>query len=168
MVDAGGFHPDLRVELLDGEIVNKMSPQGRPHVTAILCTEIALRSAFGSGVTIYNQSPFNADDISVPEPDLAVVSGGPRDYLVEHPSEALLLVEVSDSTLRDDLTRKARIYARSGVPEYWVVDLPNQALVVHRVPTGEVYMSIEVYSVDASVSPLNAPDASIPVSDLLP
>ena len=168
MVDAGGFHPDLRVELLDGEIVNKMSPQGEAHATAIQCVAFELHEAFGPSRLIRNQLPFNANDASVPEPDLAVVSGGRRDYRAAHPSEALLLVEVSESTLRDDLTRKARIYARSGVPEYWVVDLPNQALVVHRVPTGEVYMSIEVYSVDASVSPLNAPNASIPVSDLLP
>ena len=166
MVDAGGFGPEDRIELLDGEIW-EMTPQHSPHATAYALTGDALRLAFPDAYVRY-QLPFALDDVSEPEPDLAVVSGAVRDYTDRHPTEALLIVEVSDSSLRYDRTRKLAAYARNGVPEYWILDLQASCLEVYREPSGTSYASTSVLVAGDTVTPQHAPDAEIAVADLLP
>jgi Uma2 family endonuclease len=101
MIDAGIFAPGERVELLDGEIID-ISPQKSGHTTAVRLTEEALRAVFGAGFEVRTQMPLALDSYSEPEPDVAVVPGSPRDYRDAHPSSALLVVEVTDSTLAYD------------------------------------------------------------------
>lgn len=112
---------------------------------------------------------------SEPEPDIAVVRGTARDYEQAHPTTAVLVIEVSDTTLRVDCTTKAGIYARAGIEEYWVVDLNTRRLIVHRQPVpmrgrplGHYYASVVRYTEAETVTPLAAPDAVIAVADLLP
>jgi Uma2 family endonuclease len=86
------------------------------------------------------QLPLVAGEYSEPEPDIAVVPADePRD---RHPERALLVIEVADSTLRLDLIRKARIYAQTGVPVYWVIDVNRHVVHVHTDPTEEGYSSV--------------------------
>jgi Uma2 family endonuclease len=109
-----GYFQDRRVELIEGEII-EMPVLKPPHVMAMILTADVLGAAFGRGFHVRTQAPLNLGEASEPEPDLAVVPGGPRDY-PEHPTTALLVVEVSETTLAIDRGRKASLYARGTLP----------------------------------------------------
>ena len=167
MVDAGGFGPEDRVELLDGEIW-EMTPQGTLHAAVCGAVLEALRRAFGEAFHVRAQSPLALDDRSEPEPDAAVVAGVPFDYLEDHPASGLLVVEVSETSLPHDRGRKLAAYARNGIPEYWLVDLTARQLEVYRQPAGDRYASKQVLTRTDTVRPLHRPDAAIAVGELLP
>jgi len=147
-------------------------PQHTPHATATQLATEALRTAFGAAWMVRVRLPLALDDESEPEPDVAVVRGAPRDYLREHSSTAVLVVEVAHASLRADRTLKARLYARAGIGDYWIVNLVDRVLEVHRSPTGprprRVYTDIRRIDPSASIAPLAAPTARIVVADLLP
>jgi Uma2 family endonuclease len=170
MAETGILRPDEKVELLDGEIV-VMSPQRSRSATVLLVMTEALREAFGRQRTVRTQLPLAVSETSEPEPDIAVVQGTPDDYLEGHPTTALLVVEVSDTTLAKD-RRKARLYAEAKVPDYWIANLVDGVLEVHRDPKlgddGEWdYAEVNVVKPTASVRPLRAPKAKLKVSELL-
>ena len=160
---------DEPVELLDGLLLVK-EPQYSPHRTAVGLAAEALRVAFGTGWFVQVQSPIALDRRSEPEPDVAVISGALRDYTHAHPARPALIVEVALSGLRIARGRKARAYARAGLPDYWIVNLVDQVLEVHRQPdrVERRYASIETRQLDDVVTPLAVPDARIRVADLLP
>jgi Uma2 family endonuclease len=162
-----GFFDGQRVELIEGEIA-VMSPQTRAHVASAHLVGEALRSAIGPGFWIRYHAPLALSEVSEPEPDISVVPGGIRDYH-DHPTNALLAVEVSDSTLRHDLNRKARLYAAArGIPEYWVVNLIARQLVVMLDPKSDGYQTIATLSESDTVQPKFLPSKPIAVKDLLP
>ena len=167
MISAGLFSPGERVELIDGEIL-RMTPQGTAHFTAIRLAEEATRKAFGAGFEVRTQGPLALTPDSEPEPDLAVVPGTARDYSREHPGTALLLIEVSETTLGHDRQRKRDLYARAGVPDYWIVNLPERCVEVYRAPEQGAYRSSRHFTAEEQISPLAAPDSKIAVADLLP
>lgn len=167
--EAGVFPPGERLELIDGEIY-RMSPQKSLHTTGCELAEESLRGIFGTGYVVRGQKPLALGAASEPEPDVAVVRGRIRDFATQHPSTALLVVEVADSTAAFDTGRKAEMYARAGIPDYWVVVLPERALLVHRDPdpaSGQ-YRSITRHEETGTAAPLAAPGAIIRVADLLP
>jgi Uma2 family endonuclease len=167
--ELGVFGPEERLELLDGEIFRKIT-QNEPHVYVVRRADRLLGALFGPGTHVRVQAPIILNDQSEPEPDVAVVTGGERDYLARHPaaSDALLLVEVADTTLRYDRTRKGPAYARAGIREYWIVNLGNRQLEVYRDPSRSRYRTVLIYGADETVSPLAAPHATLRVADLLP
>ena len=167
LVECGALGPEDKVELLDGEIW-EMTPQGTRHVVARGAVRAALSRVFGEGFYLRDAEPFALDDRSEPEPDIAVVEGEPFDYLAGHPSKALLLVEVSESSLTFDRGRKLAAYARNAVPEYWILDLTANALEVYRQPHGETYADKQVLTRDDAVSPLAAPEARIDLREVIP
>lgn len=167
MIETGILGPEDRVELLQGEIV-EISPERSRHATAVDLSLGSLRRAFGPGFTIRVQHPLSLGDRSEPEPDLAVVSGSPRDYASRHPASAALAVEVADTSLEHDRTRKATIYAQSGILEYWIVNLVDQRLEVYHDPAPEGYRSVAEFERGGTLSPIAAPRATVAVSDLLP
>lgn len=172
LAESGILAPDERVELLEGEIVT-MTPQHGPHAASIGLAETALRQAFGSAHWIRIQLPLIVDPDSEPEPDLAVVLGSPRDYVNEHPRTALLVVEIADSTLGRDRAYKSPIYARAGIPEYWIVNLTERCLEVYRDPGGSPgqparYQVSQIVASTETISPLSTPHSSIAVAELLP
>ncbi|MET0516632.1 MAG: Uma2 family endonuclease [Nitrospiraceae bacterium] len=133
-----------------------------------------LARVFGDAYWIRIQMPVVLDPDSEPEPDLAVVSGAPADYVQEHPRTALLIVEVAESTIVLDRERKALLYARVGIPEYWIVNLPDRCLEVYREPVASAQpapryrVRLQLGPAD-SIAPLLAkPDFSLRVADLLP
>lgn len=173
-IELGVFLPGDPVELLGGELI-VAEPQGSEHFTTIGLVEDALRAVFGPGFTIRSQGPIALDDESEPEPDIAVVLGSRRDYSGEHPARPVLVVEVAESSLRLDRHRKAGLYARAGLDDYWIVNLVDAVLEIYRQPVAEpsaaygfAYASRIVLGPDASATPLAAPSASIPVRALLP
>lgn len=167
IVAAGGFAADARIELLDGEIID-MSPQKCSHATAVGLVEEALRLCIDGGCHIRSQKPLALDDRSEPEPDIAVVPGQLRDYAQAHPDSALLIVEVADSSLAYDQTSKAQAYARKAIPDYWIVNLRDRVLEVHREPSSAGYKERMLVVAGDRIAPRMTPDCLIPVDDLLP
>jgi len=164
-----GFFDDVRVELLDGEIW-RMPAQLTPHATSVRKATFIIRAAFGEGFIVEAQLPTTLNNGSEPEPDVLVVPGTPDDYIDHHPGpdDVRLLVEVSDKTLRKDRTRKALAYARAGIEDYWIVNLVDRQLEVHRGPAPDGYQTVAVYAPGQSLTPLHAPQSSVTVADLLP
>lgn len=173
LVELGMFIGE-RLELLDGLLVVR-EPQGSSHAAIVMHVGQVLTSAFGAGWHARLQAPLALDDDSEPEPDVAIVTGAARDYLTAHPSHAALIVEVADSSLRLDRRFKAELYARARLPEYWIVNLVDGVLEVHREPEpsadanfGARYSVVEVLRPPATATPLAVPAVTIPVADLLP
>jgi Uma2 family endonuclease len=173
MGDMGWFE-GRRAFLLDGVILEQ-GPMNTPHATGLSLVTDTLRVVFAAGWVVRGQSPLKVDEFNDPHPDVAVVSGNPRDYLAAHPTTAALVVEVSDTTLRDDLTDKAERYATAGISEYWVLDLNGRELFVLRNPAqlpvglgAAAYRTHLTLGPADTVSPLAAPAASVRVADLLP
>lgn len=170
MIDRGIFRPDDRLELIEGQLVVK-EPQDADHFTAVLLVADALRAAFGPGWLVRPQGPVALDDRSEPEPDVSVVQGLPRDYREGHPVRPVLVVEVSKTRLEFDRARKATLYARNGVEDYWIVNVLDRVLEVYREPSRggrEGYGSVRTLGPAESVTPLAAPEARVLVADLLP
>ncbi|MEJ0038629.1 MAG: Uma2 family endonuclease [Gammaproteobacteria bacterium] len=140
MAESGSFAPDARVELIDGVIID-MPPIGSPHAAIGSRLEALLGQAVAGRAIVRCQWPIHLGDDSEPQPDLALVL--PRDDFYEKrhptPTDTLLVVEVSATTLGDDLWQKMRLYARHGITEYWVVDVTNRRLHVFRQPDGAGY-----------------------------
>ena len=121
------------------------------------------------------QSPIALDRRSAPEPDVCVVRGSPRDYTAEHPTRPALIVEVALAGLRLARGRKAVVYARAGIADYWIVNLVDRVLEVYREPARPgpalrrwSYAAVETLSADATITPLARRAAVIRVDDLLP
>jgi len=172
--ECGIFDHDEPVELIGGDLIVS-EPKGTAHATAVGLVQDALRVAFGPGWTVRAQAPVALDEESEPEPDVAVVPGDPREYRDEHPSQAALLVEVSESSLVLDRWRKGSLYARAGVRDYWIVNLIDYVLEVYREPLHDVsgpfgwrYGTVETLTSDATVSPLAKPETHLRVAELLP
>ena len=174
LIDAGVFQPREPIELLGGLLV-VAEPQGDAHFTAIRLADDALRAIFGPGWEVRAQGPIALDAESEPEPDVAVVPGTARDYRAGHPTHAVLVVEVAESSLRRDREDKGSLYARAGIADYWIVNLVDRVLEVFRepgqdpaAPFGWRYQSVTTVGPEGTVSPLAAHGSLIPVADLLP
>ena len=168
MGEAGVFGPEERVELIRG-VIREMSPKGRRHSIAVgLATQIFDRRLEGRA-SVQVQDALTIEEIrSEPEPDVVVNSSpNPRDVRTEK-SKPLLVIEVSDSSLRFDRDQKARIYAKAGIADYWIVNLIDDVLEVCRDPVDGSYETHLVLQATDIVSPLSFPDLEIAVSDLLP
>ena len=170
-----GWFGRRKVFLVDGEILEVALPDPE-HDIALNETYEFLRAAFPiPGHHVRNQQGFNAWRDTDPGPDLAVVPGRNRDYLGGHPTEAVLIVEVADSSLAYDRRGKAHLYAAAGVPEYWVLDVIGRQLLVFRDPVADPtaerahrYASQQTLGEADAVCPQAAPAASVLVKDLLP
>ncbi len=174
LIEIGFLGPEDHIELIGGALI-VAEPKGTAHATAVGLVTEALRAAFGSGWIVRAQDAIAPDDESEPEPDVAVVPGTHRDYRHAHPERPALVVEVAESSLRFDRRRKGSLYARAGIADYWIVNLIDQALEVHRDPVparsarfGWRYASVQVLRAGDAATPLAAPHARIPVADLLP
>jgi Uma2 family endonuclease len=170
LIDDGYFQPDERAELIDGEIL-VMTPQKSRHSTGVRLAQRYLERTFGPAVEVRPQLPFAIEPDSEPEPDIVVVAGSIRDYVTKHPDKALLIVEVSDSTLPFDRRVKGPLYARAHVPEYWIVNLVENLVEVYREPietaTGWTYRLVQQRRAGETITPLHAAEA-VAVADLLP
>ena len=167
LVEQGFFHPEERIELVDG-VLYEMTPQSGYHSEGVSLVQYALHPLYMEGLYLRVQSPLALGLDSEPEPDIAVVPGRPGAYGPVHPTTAILIVEVADSSLIHDRKRKASLYARAGIPEYWILNLVRWCLEVYREPKDGVYTSRTVLREGDTVSPLSQPEAAILVASLLP
>ena len=175
LFETGFFPPDARLELIEGEVFEKIS-QNEPHAHAILLAQYRLLQIFASGYLVRIQIPLILGESSKPEPDVAVARGSLRDdENILRPTTVELVVEISDSTLVSDQTTKAALYARAQIAEYWIVNLVNSTLEVRCQPSpmaGELlgwgYRSTQILLSGESIAPLGAPSQNIGVDELLP
>ena len=136
---------------------------------------VTLEKAFSQGYFVRWQMPLDAEEISEPEPDVAVIAGDVRDYREAHPTTAVLIVEVADTSLTYDRTEKASLYAKTGILDYWILNLIDRRIEVRRnpgpdatQPFGFGYADVKAVSSTDSLAPLAVPQAIIAVADLLP
>jgi Uma2 family endonuclease len=172
MLDATGLWEHERLELIEGDLIDRMG-KNRPHVNVTILVMKWLVSVFGAlQVTQEALIDVSPDDnpTSEPEPDLAVLAQPCLVYDEANPgpSDVRLIVEISDMTLAFDLGIKARIYARAGIEECWVVDVVGRRIVVHREPRDGVYGDVASYQAGESIEPLSAPGRRFSVDDAFP
>lgn len=169
MGEAGVLPHDARIELIEGEIVD-MPPIGPPHAGTVELLADLLRLAVADRAMVRTQQPSVVGQYSVPQPDIAVVARRNDYYRGAHPEprDVLLVVEVAETTLAFDRDVKARMYARSGVRELWIVDLGGRSITQLRASRDGVYAeSTEVRAGD-SIGLAAFPDVSIDVGTVLP
>ena len=160
-----GVFEGRRAMLIDGVILEE-GPMHPPHAITLELVEEALRTAFGTGWRIRNQSPLVLGQDLDPEPDFAVIAGTARGNS-GHPTMADLVVEVADASLDFDTNQKRLLYARAGIHEYWVVDINGRRLLVYRTPQAGDYANRQALDPADTLSPLAAPAAVVRVADLL-
>ena len=166
--EAGLFDEHDRVELLDGEIII-MSPIGSRHAAAVY----NLTDLFGElnrrRYLVGVGNPVEADNHSEPLPDFMLL---PRSQKTakRHPftRDTHLIVEIADSSLRHDRGRKLQKYARTGVPEYWIVNLKQDVIEVYRSPKGEEFLDQTIAKAGETISPQAFPDVPVAVNDIIP
>jgi Uma2 family endonuclease len=170
-----GFFRGKRVELLNG-VIYEMAAQQNFHAQSLMKSYAVLLGIFGKGYWVRPQLTLDLSPTSALDPDVSVVSGDMEDYKTQaNPATALLVVEISDTTLAIDRHRKASIYARFGIQDYWIVNIKRRQLEVRRQPEPGLstkhnygYAAPLILRPPEVVSPLAAPQAKIAVADLLP
>ena len=167
------FFSGQRVELLGGQVI-VMPPQSFFHYSSSDIVSELFREIFSAGYWVRQQAPLSLPNASELEPDISVVVGSRKDY-TDHPTAAVIVVEVAKSSLEYDTKTKPGVYASGGIPEYWVLDLVNRQLIVHRQPAanakdpfGHSYQQVQTVAEGGSVSFLEKPAVVIPISQLLP
>ncbi|HVN86074.1 MAG TPA: Uma2 family endonuclease [Candidatus Binatia bacterium] len=168
LVDEGVLRPDDRVELLEGVIV-ATSPQNPPHAASTNRALRALLRAVGTRAIVRGQSPLVIGRHSVPEPDVAVVPGRDADYERVHPTTALLVIEVADSSLLQDRLTKAPIYAAAEIPEFWIVNLRDKCVEIYRDPDARTrrYRSVRTAQRTERIKLVALPAVSVALRALL-
>ena len=147
MGEVGIFSENDRVELIGGEIV-EMSPIGNRHAACVDMLGELLRERLGRSFQVRVQNPIQLDDYSEPQPDISILKRRDDFYKGGHPraEDVLLVIEVSDTTLEFDRKVKVPLYARSGVPEVWVVNLTNETIEAYADPAGGAYQTADSYA----------------------
>jgi Uma2 family endonuclease len=170
---AEGMFNNQRVELIGG-VIYEVSPQSTEHFYCYEVSRRILEKVFGDEYWVRSQGPLVASNDSEPEPDLCVVPG-PVKVLPDHPSSSILTLEISKSSIVFDRLTKACLYASMNIPDYWVLDIDNRQLWVHRLPVadetmqfGHRYSQVEAIAADGHVASLEKPEARIAVADMLP
>jgi Uma2 family endonuclease len=173
LVELGLFH-GKPVELIGGQLL-VAEPQGSYHANAVSVADDVLRSVLPPGWVTRAQMPVALDEESEPEPDIAVVQATRADLWDAHPTQPALAVEVADSSLAFDRDVKGSLYARAGIADYWIVNLIDHLVEVHRdprpdtaAPYGWRYGAVQVFGREDSIALLALPAVSVAVTALLP
>jgi Uma2 family endonuclease len=170
MSELGILDPNERTELIAGQIT-LMVAKGTPHVLTLRLIASELEALLANkAVFLSTQDPIHLDNSSEPEPDLAIVKGTALDYTEQHPQpqDIYLVVEVADSTLKQDCEVKDKMYAQVNITDYWVVDIPNRQIHVFRNPAATGYSDHLILTESQAISPLAFPDISLSIFSILP
>jgi Uma2 family endonuclease len=168
MGEAGIIAPDERVELIDGEVY-EMTPVGPRHIWSVIYLNKYLLKLAGDDLFVSPQSGVTIAKGRQPYPDFALLRLPPGKLPGEVPEaeDCALLVEIADSSADFDRKKKSRLYAKSQIPEYWVLDLPGNCVIVHRHPQAGAYLDVTEYGMDASFASPAFGGQTITVKDLL-
>ncbi|HEX6183547.1 MAG TPA: Uma2 family endonuclease [Pyrinomonadaceae bacterium] len=168
MGEAGIFRQDARLELIEGEIY-EMSPIGSPHAACVNFLSRLLNRLFGDNHIVATQNPVRLNDISEPQPDICLLRWRDDFYRESHPGPAdvLLVIEVADTTVVKDKTIKIPLYARAGVPETWLVNIPEGQIEIYSDPSGGAYQHAEVFGRGAEARSHTVEGLAVKVGELL-
>lgn len=146
MGEAGIIPAGRRVELINGEII-EMSPINSPHAGTVKLLNQLLGKILEEKAVIGIQDPVVLDEHSEPEPDLTILKFREDFYTNAHPEtdDVLFLIEVADSSVRDDRREKIPLYAAAGIPEVWIVSLPDRQIEIYTQPANDGYSQINIY-----------------------
>jgi Uma2 family endonuclease len=168
MLETGILTEDDHVELIEGEIV-KMSPIGSRHVACVNRLNGLLNRKVGQDVIVSVQNPFRLDNYSEPEPDIALIK--PRDDFYAQslatPADLLLIIEVADTSAEVDRRVKLPIYARAGIPEVWLINLPEDRVEAHAEAVNGVYQKVRILKRGESLSSESIPKLVLSVDEIL-
>jgi Uma2 family endonuclease len=166
MGETGILRPDERVELIEGEIV-QMAPIGPRHAGCVMNANRLFVTRLGDRAFVWPQNPLVIRPRSEPQPDLLLLRRRQVSYSRELPApdDVLLAIEVADTTARFDRVVKARLYARAGIAEFWLLLPVGGTLEVHREPGRDGYARVTRHGPDDAVAPLAFPDAAFRVGD---
>jgi Uma2 family endonuclease len=169
MAEVGIIHPEERVELIEGQII-QMAAKNPPHSATTKCASDYLRNLMSGLADIRVQEPIQLNKYSEPEPDIAVVQMHPRNYFDRHPqpNEVFLVIEVSDTTLKFDREVKAAAYASAAIADYWILDANKQQVFVFRNPHSGTYEQQSILPLEETISPLACPEINILIARLFP
>ncbi len=157
MAEVGIIGEHDRIELIAGDLID-LAPIGDEHADAVdWLTECLVLASHGRAVTSV-QNPLRLDSRNQPQPDLTLYRRGAKQSTQRGPADALLVVEVADSSLGYDTTTKRNLYASFGIPEYWVVDVTAKRIVVHRQPGPNGYAEVTTLTTGTSLTIAAAPD----------
>ena len=168
MAKAGVLKEDDRVELIDGEIV-AMSSIGPAHVGAVNSSNMFWAIRLGGRAIVQIQNPIRLDERNQPQPDIAILKLKDDFYRsgLAGPDDVLLLIEVSDTSLRYDRRIKLALYARFGIPEFWIVNIRARSIEVYTDPVNGEYTSLQTFRRGQTITPTAFPDVVLPVSDVI-
>ena len=168
MSEAGIFSENDKVELINGEII-EMSPIGRRHAACVDRINRLFSNILGIKVIVRVQNPIILNNLSEPEPDIALLKPRADFYESGHPQpqDIFLLIEVADSSLEYDRDVKIPLYATSGISEVWLVDIYEQVIIVYRYPSENGYSDIQTFSRGEKLSIQTFPEINLVVNDIL-
>jgi len=166
MAELGILAPDEKLELIDGEICKKMSPIGLPHLWCVMRLTKIFERVLGNKVFVSVQNPLRLDDYNEPEPDVVLFA---LEAMNRQPTakDALLVVEVSDSTLNLDRKVKLPLYARFDVVEVWIVNVSEKCVEAYRDAKDGMYRQVKMYDETEVIAPVKFPDVSFSVGEIL-
>lgn len=165
---AGIFRQGARLELIEGEIF-EMSPIGSPHAACVNFLSRLLNRLFGDNHIVAPQNPVRLNDTSEPQPDICLLRWRDDFYRDAHPGPAdvLLLIEVADTTVLTDRSVKVPLYARAGIAETWLVNIPEERIEIYSDPAGDAYQRTEVFGRDAEARSHTVEGLAVRVGELL-
>jgi len=169
LVDQGVLNEGDRVELIEGEVV-EMTPIGPPHDSRVIRGNRFLIRLLGDRALLKVQGQVRLSEITQVQPDFAIIPFREDFYSTAHPrpDEVFCLIEVADTSLWFDRRRKAPLYAKAGVPEYWTLDLQHGLLLVHRDPGPEGYATTTIFRRGDRVAFAAFPDLPFDLTEILP
>ncbi len=168
MLEAEVLHEDDRIELLDGELL-VMAPIGDYHDNTVDYLAELCVHAFGGRARVRVQGSIRLNNMSAPQPDIAILRRRALgDFRPYYPEDIFLVIEVADNSLRYDSGPKLARYAEAGIPEVWIAALRAREVVAHTNPAGSEYTSVRTYRSGDSISPRAFPDVSLAVDDFMP
>lgn len=168
MAEAGILSPEDRVELIEGEVVEK-TPIGSRHAGRVNYLADELGRALGLRALVTAQNPVRLGDISEPEPDIAVLRRRPDYYDSRHPTpqDVLLIIEVAETSAESDRAVKGPLYARAGIPEFWLVDLTAGAVEIYRTPGLSGWQEHRTAHGGERIAPVAFPDVELEVAAVI-
>lgn len=168
MGEAGVFSPDARLELIEGESYER-SPIGSPHAACVKRLSSLLHQLFGGRMIVGVQDPIRLNDFSQPQPDISLLRWRDDFYRYAHPTpeDVLLVIEVAETTVRGDRGVKVPLYAEAGIPEVWLVNLPDERVEIYAEPSGGKYGHTRKVKRGGNARSRTVPDLAVNVAELL-
>jgi Uma2 family endonuclease len=165
---AGIFGENARLELLEGEIY-QMSPIGSPHAACVDFLSSFLNRLFSGKLIVRVQNPIRLGDFSEPQPDITLLRWRDDFYRHAHPSPAdvFLVIEVADSTVESDRSYKLPLYAKAGIPEAWLVNMPGETIELYAAPAGGAYQVSKSFRRGEEAQSQSMSELRVGVSDVL-